>query len=76
MPSLENVVTQVALPLLTVAGFPPEQVRFDPPSLNVTVPVAPEVTVAVRVSELFVPLVYGVDRLGLNEVVLGVDAAV
>jgi hypothetical protein len=76
MPSVENVVTQVALPLLSVAGFPPVQVRFDAPSLNVTVPVAPDVTEAVRVSELFGEVVNGVVTLGLNDVVLDVDAAV
>jgi len=71
MPSVENVVLQLAWPALRVAGLPPEQVRLLLPSLKVTVPVAPAVTVAVRVSLLFGAVVYTFEGFGLRVVVLG-----
>jgi hypothetical protein len=74
MPSVENDVEQVAELLLTAAGLPPAQVRLAPPSSNVTVPVAPEVTVAVRVTELVGAEVKAVDGFGLRVVVLGLFA--
>jgi hypothetical protein len=59
---------------LRAAGLLPAQVRLVLPSLNVTVPMAPDVTTAVRVTELFGALVYAVVRLGASVVVLGVEA--
>ena len=49
---MEKVVTQVAVLPESAAGLPPEQVRLVRPSLKVTEPVAPAVTLAVRVTEL------------------------
>jgi hypothetical protein len=77
MPSVENVVVQVASELLRVAGLPPEQVRLAPLSLKVTVPVAPVVTVAVSttgVAAAELLAVYAVVGLGVSVVVLEVDA--
>jgi hypothetical protein len=48
-------VLHTALPADSAAGLPPLQVKFVEPSLNVTVPVAPDVTFAVKVTVLFEP---------------------
>jgi hypothetical protein len=68
-------VVQVAVVPVSAAGFPPEQVRLVPPSMNVTVPVAPAVTVAVSTVLEPAPLVKGVVGFGDRVVVVGVDAA-